>query len=96
MIFQESKTKTSIYKIAIQKKLSKAFVKYQKEQQWVATFLGDKFDKRMIKQAGVVEGFTFHDLRHTHATLLLQKGVNIKVISERLGHSKIQLTLDGI
>ncbi len=41
-----------------------------------------------------MDGFTFHDLRHTHATLLLKKGVLIKVISERLGHSKIQLTLD--
>ncbi|WP_420869155.1 tyrosine-type recombinase/integrase [Cytobacillus horneckiae] len=28
---------------------------------------------------------TFHDLRHTYATLLLENGVNIKVISERLG-----------
>ena len=48
----------------------------------------------MQKQAGVADGFNFHDLRHTHATLLLQKDVKIKVISERLGHRKIQLTLD--
>lgn len=31
---------------------------------------------------------------HTHATLLLAKGVNVKVISERLGHSNIKITLD--
>jgi len=36
----------------------------------------------------------FHDLRHTHATLLLAAGENVKVVSERLGHSKIQITLD--
>lgn len=36
----------------------------------------------------------FHDLRHTHATLLLSKDINVKVISERLGHSKISVTLD--
>lgn len=36
----------------------------------------------------------FHDLRHTHATLLLMQGVNVKVVSERLGHSKINMTLD--
>ena len=36
----------------------------------------------------------FHDLRHTHATILLQKGVNIKVVSERLGHSKTAIDLD--
>ena len=36
----------------------------------------------------------FHDLRHTHATMLIQQNVNAKVISERLGHSSIQITLD--
>ena len=35
----------------------------------------------------------FHDLRHTAATLLLSRGVNIKVVSEMLGHSSIALTL---
>lgn len=36
----------------------------------------------------------FHDLRHTHATLLLLAGENPKVVSERLGHSKVSITLD--
>jgi integrase len=36
----------------------------------------------------------FHDLRHTCATLLLLADVNVKVVSERLGHASIQLTLD--
>lgn len=36
----------------------------------------------------------FHDLRHTHATLLLQQGVHPKVVQERLGHSSITMTLD--
>ncbi len=35
-----------------------------------------------------------YDLRHTTATLLLQAGINPKVVSERLGHSTIVLTLD--
>lgn len=34
-----------------------------------------------------------HDLRHTHATLLIQAGVPIKVVSERLGHSNPALTM---
>jgi integrase len=34
-----------------------------------------------------------HDLRHTHATLLIAAGVPIKVVSERLGHSSINVTL---
>jgi integrase len=36
----------------------------------------------------------FHDLRHTHATHLLIAGVNVKVVSERLGHAKVGFTLD--
>ncbi len=36
----------------------------------------------------------FHDLRHTHATLLLKQGVHPKVVSERLGHSTIGITMD--
>jgi len=36
----------------------------------------------------------FHDLRHTHATLLLSQGTHPKVVSERLGHSTIGITLD--
>lgn len=35
-----------------------------------------------------------HDLRHTHATAMLANGVNPKVASERLGHSKVGITLD--
>jgi integrase len=34
-----------------------------------------------------------HDLRHTHATLLLVKGTPVKVVSERLGHASPTITL---
>lgn len=36
----------------------------------------------------------FHATRHVHATLLLEQGVPIKVVSERLGHSTIAMTMD--
>lgn len=36
----------------------------------------------------------FHDLRHAHATLMLLKGVHPKIVSERLGHASIAITLD--
>jgi Phage integrase family len=36
----------------------------------------------------------FHDLRHAHATHMLANGVHPKIASERLGHSKISITLD--
>ncbi|CAH0118515.1 Putative prophage phiRv2 integrase [Paenibacillus sp. CECT 9249] len=37
---------------------------------------------------------TFHDLRHTHASILLKQGVHPKIVSERLGHSSVYMTLD--
>jgi len=49
------------------------------------------------KFAGRVEGVPrvrFHDLRHSHATMLLLTGVHPKVAQERLGHSSISVTLD--
>lgn len=49
--------------------------------------------ERLIKEARVPK-IRFHDLRHTHATMLLAQGVHAKVISERLGHSNIKTTLD--
>ncbi len=36
----------------------------------------------------------FHSLRHTHASVLLSRGVNIKTLSQRLGHESVRLTLD--
>lgn len=36
----------------------------------------------------------FHDLRHTHASILFQLDVHPKIVSERLGHSTINITLD--
>ena len=36
----------------------------------------------------------FHDLRHAHATHMLASGVHPKIASERLGHSKVGITLD--
>jgi len=36
----------------------------------------------------------FHDLRHTHATMLLKQNIHPKVVQERLGHSSIGITMD--
>jgi len=36
----------------------------------------------------------FHDLRHSHASLLVKLGIQPKIISERLGHSSITITMD--
>ena len=49
--------------------------------------------KPIIKKAGISE-IRLYDLRHTTATLLLLAGENPKVVSERLGHASVTLTLD--
>ncbi|VBB06485.1 phage integrase family [Lucifera butyrica] len=50
--------------------------------------------KALLKDAGIDTSFTFHDLRHTHASLLLLDGINPKIVQERLGHASIEMTLD--
>lgn len=49
--------------------------------------------RRAVKTVDLAR-IRFHDLRRTHATLLLRAGVNPKVVSERLGHSSVAFTLD--
>ena len=50
------------------------------------------FERRVRTSA--VPRIRFHDLRHTHATLMLQAGVPPKVVSERLGHATVAFTMD--
>ncbi len=59
-----------------------------------ASFSYHIFKKILLPKAGISQEVRFHDLRHTHATWLLASGVNVKVVSERLGHSNIRITLD--
>ncbi len=54
--------------------------------------VGATFD-RVVTRSGLPR-IRFHDVRHTHATLLLKAGVPIKVVSERLGHATASFTLD--
>jgi integrase len=49
--------------------------------------------KRIIRDAGVGH-VRFHDLRHASATYLLQAGVPVQMVSQRLGHSRTSTTTD--
>jgi integrase len=62
----------------------------------------DRFSRRFTRSlaparrelgADVLPMIRVHDLRHTHATLMLKAGIPIKVVSERLGHSGPMITL---
>lgn len=57
-----------------------------------ATTLTKRF--RRLAEAAGFPGLRFHDLRHTHATLLLARGVHPKIVQERLGHEDVTLTLN--
>lgn len=48
---------------------------------------------RVVDSAGLPR-IRLHDLRHTSASLMLSAGVHPKVVSERLGHSSVSITLD--
>ena len=49
---------------------------------------------RQAVKKSMLPSIRLHDLRHTHATLALQAGIHPKVVSERLGHATISITLD--
>lgn len=50
--------------------------------------------KNLLLAAGIDKPVRVHDLRHTHATWLVESGVDIKTVSERLGHATTRITLD--
>ena len=54
--------------------------------------ISEHFEQRT--RAAGLPAIRFHDLRHTYATLALSAGVHPKVVSDRLGHSTISITLD--
>ncbi len=58
---------------------------------WWPSVFGRSF-RSLKARAGL--DVRFHDLRHTHASQLLRQGVHPKVVSERLGHASISITMD--
>jgi integrase len=50
--------------------------------------------KRICAKAGIKKNITAHSFRHTFATIARQKGEDLKVISEYLGHTSIKITMD--
>jgi integrase len=47
---------------------------------------------RALKDAGI-EGFVFHDLRHTFASYLVMAGVDLMTVKEFMGHKDLKMTL---
>ncbi len=101
------KTITSIRPIPVDQELIETLTEWRKkfiDTPNESNFILSRFDGVPIDPAtlardiriGIAKTYlpdiSFHDLRHTHATLLLQEGVAMKIVSERLGHSNINVT----
>jgi integrase len=52
-----------------------------------------RYFRQAVKKA-MLPTIRLHDLRHTHAPLALRAGIHPKVVSERLGHATVSITLD--
>jgi integrase len=50
--------------------------------------------KPALARAGLPRTLRLYNLRHTHATMLLELGVHPKVVAERLGHASTRMTMD--
>ena len=48
----------------------------------------------MLKNAGIAGDYGIHALRHTFASMLFLKGVDVKIVSKLLGHSSVKITYD--
>lgn len=100
MVVLPTKTRSSNRTIAMPQSLKKLLIDY-KEDHPNNVFVFENVDIDAVtkwfrdwQQKHNIEKIKFHDLRHTHASLLLYKGVDIKTISERLGHSNIGITMN--
>ena len=102
VVVGDPKTESSIRKVYVptfiiellkdHKKSSELFVLSGKLRPTEPRTLQYRFEK-VLKKAGIRK-MTFHSLRHTYATLCIEKGMDIKTLSELLGHSDVKTTLN--
>lgn len=98
--FTPTKNESSVRRVYIDKKLIEELtaLKYRSgdflfgdEAPASVSGLEREFNK-LIKLSGV-KRIRIHDIRHSHATILINSGMNIVAVSRRLGHTDINMTL---
>ena len=102
VVVGDPKTESSIRKVYVpdfiiellkeRRKSPDLFVLSGKQNPTEPRTLQYRFEK-ILKSAGIRE-MKFHSLRHTYATICIEKGVDIKTLSELLGHSDVKITLN--
>ncbi|MEG2789371.1 MAG: tyrosine-type recombinase/integrase [Romboutsia sp.] len=93
LMLRDHKKRQSESKLKGQIKNKMNLLFFDKNEQPIAQdVLSKKFNKFL--KGNNLEHIRFHDLRHSHVTLLINSKVPIKVVSERVGHSNINTTLN--
>ena len=108
-IISTPKTRSSVRTISMPKQLVDVLLEHKERYSNVYGFNDDffvcggcspltdtklaDFKNTCAKEAGIKQ-IRIHEFRHSHASLLINSGVNVMVIKERLGHSSTRETLD--
>lgn len=101
MVVSTPKTSCSLRTIPLPEPVFQFFMQNRRQDEvYVATGTGQYMEprallaryKRLLRRAGVSD-HTFHTLRHTFATRCVECGVDIKSLSEIMGHSDVKITL---
>ncbi|MFQ5967331.1 MAG: tyrosine-type recombinase/integrase, partial [Acidimicrobiia bacterium] len=100
-VVEHLKTEASLRTVSLPRflveELAQHLGKYRGEYVFIAPEGGQVRPQNFRRRAWrpvAPEGVRFHDLRHSHAAMLIAAGVHPKVIQERLGHTSIKTTLD--
>lgn len=93
--FGEFKVEERFYNVKIYEKnrTRRAKLSVDEYRELKASGARIEFIKTTVQRTGYT-GLTPHMLRHTHATLLISAGVNLKTVQTRLGHAQITTTVD--
>ena len=99
---EEPKSDTSTRPIPIPAFLVKILAEYERSEGYILRDNGNYTDsrnisrrfKKLLEIAGLPDTFKFHILRHSFATRALELGMDIKTLSEILGHASITITLN--
>lgn len=106
VILIDPKSQTSIRNIPISDKLYSLLKPFKKNNNDENFFLTNKSDhpieprsylnnfKKILKNSNIKKNYRFHSLRHTFATNCINAGMDVKSLSEILGHSSVDITLN--